>query len=233
MKIIKDESYISSFSRKFVEHGLAEIDLHSVRFSFEYNEEQREQNFNLAQQLSSTDWASRCDEEEKRRSKYMYPVMDKIAQNFVCYQFNQPSHIKFSSIYWDLFFWSNNLSADSHENDYSYFTLTFNDRHTPADRAGILNRLMDLLNENFSHLENLTVYVQYSVSMHVEEIEEVAKQAKNEVVGSRVHFHGLKGKVVENPRGVFFMKERARTKGYLLDKYDIISILWSIEEQAG
>ena len=66
------------------------------------------------------------------RNSVMNPLMDAIAQNFVCYQYEDTEPAPFRSCQWDLFFWCNDFSNTLHGyglsgRDYSYFTLSFNE----------------------------------------------------------------------------------------------------------
>lgn len=56
----------------------------------------------------------------------MKPIMEAIAQDFVCNQYDENIPVSYGSDRWDLYFWCNpfNGAADTSERDFSYFTLT-------------------------------------------------------------------------------------------------------------
>lgn len=97
-------------------------------------------------------------------SAAMKPVMETIAQNFVCYQYDENIPVSYGSDRWDLYFWCNpfNGSADASERDFSYFTLTFNERQTLEKRRKVCQQVLDLLCSRFQEHPNLDVAVQYS-----------------------------------------------------------------------
>ena len=87
--IIKfDRSYISAGTRELIERGYAREELDKLVFRFEYTEEERIQNREMAVKLSSEVWAASADRAARRRSEMMEPVMKSIAGEFVCYQYD-------------------------------------------------------------------------------------------------------------------------------------------------
>ena len=67
--------------------------------------------------------------------------MEAIAWDFVCYQYDENIPVSYGSDRWDLYFWCNpfNGAADASERDFSYFTLTFNERQTLEKRRKSLS----------------------------------------------------------------------------------------------
>lgn len=125
----------------------------------------------MAVKLSPEAWAASADREALRRSKLMEPVMDAIAGEFVCYQYDHEKQLAFRSAEWDLYFHCNMLNvsnASAAGRDYSYFTLTFNREHTEEKRLEIYSRIMRLLQERFADQPNLHISVQYRGSLDAE-----------------------------------------------------------------
>ena len=163
--IIKfDRSYISAGTRELIERGYAREELDKLVFRFEYTEEERIQNREMAVKLSPEAWAASADRAARRRSEMMEPVMRSIAGEFVCYQYDHEEKLVFRSAKWDLFFHCNALNvsnASAAGRDYSYFTLSFNREHTVEQRMEICGRVIRLLQERFAAHPNLHISVQY------------------------------------------------------------------------
>ena len=163
--IIKfDRSYISAGTRELIERGYAREELDKLVFRFEYTEEERIQNREMAVKLSPEAWAASADRAARRRSEMMEPVMKSIAGEFVCYQYDHEEKLALRSTKWDLFFHCNALNvlnASAAGRDYSYFTLSFNREHTVEQRMEICGRVIRLLQERFAAHPNLHISVQY------------------------------------------------------------------------
>ena len=69
----------------------------------------------------------------QERNKIMKAVMDTIAGQFTCYQYDAPKSICFESKEGDLYFWCRVFSDASdfagEYRDFSYFRLSFNSNH--------------------------------------------------------------------------------------------------------
>ena len=90
MNLWHDKSYIAPSGPNWVERGYAMYDVHSVRFQFVYTEEQKEAN-RRAHTVSDVDQAVLMAAET--RNSIMKPIMDAIAQNFVCYQYEDTGRL--------------------------------------------------------------------------------------------------------------------------------------------
>ena len=95
MNLWHDKSYIAPSGPEWVERGYAMYDVHSVRFQFVYTEEQKEAN-RRAHTVSDVDQAVLMAAET--RNSIMKPIMDAIAQNFVCYQYEDTEPAPFGSL---------------------------------------------------------------------------------------------------------------------------------------
>ena len=162
MNLWHDKSYIAPSGPEWVERGYAMYDVHSVRFQFVYTEEQKEAN-RCAHTVADEGQALVMAAEA--RNSVMNPLMDAIAQNFVCYQYEDTEPAPFRSCQWDLFFWCNDFSSTLHGyglsgRDYSYFTLTFNENQTVEKRAEVCWRLLQFLEHRCRKNRNLDVAVQ-------------------------------------------------------------------------
>lgn len=111
MNLWHDKSYIAPSGPEWVERGYAMYDVHSVRFQFVYTEEQKEAN---RRAHTVADEGQALVMAAEARNSVMNPLMDAIAQNFVCYQYEDTEPAPFRSCQWDLFFWCNDFSSTLH-----------------------------------------------------------------------------------------------------------------------
>ena len=130
MIINHDHSYVNALDNEFVARGYAEDDLFSIRLTYEYTQEQKEENRRIAESSSREKWNELCKAAAAMRSNYMRPVIEKLADAFVLYQFSDCG-VPYDSDKWDLFFWCNDFNTTCHTSDltgrdYSYMTLNFN-----------------------------------------------------------------------------------------------------------
>lgn len=228
-----DRSYISADTRELIERGYAREELDKLVFRFEYTKEEQAQNRAMAIKLSPEAWAASADREALRRSKLMEPVMDAIAGEFVCYQYDHEKQLAFRSAEWGLCFHCNMLNvsnASAAGRDYSYFTLTFNREHTEEKRLEIYSRIMRLLQERFAEQPNLHISVQYRGSLDEEKIHRFVQQSLPSMDGKRCSYHGWEGRLVLVEDSIFFMKKRAKTRGYRLTPAE--ALLISLESAA-
>lgn len=175
MNLWHDKSYIAPSGPEWVERGYAMYDVHSVRFQFVYTEEQKEAN---RRAHTVADEGQALVMAAEARNSVMNPLMDAIAQNFVCYQYEDTEPAPFRSCQWDLFFWCNDFSSTLHGyglsgQDYSYFTLTFNENQTVEKRAEVCWRLLQFLEHRCRKNRNLDVTVQHSIWYDYEKIEKM------------------------------------------------------------
>ena len=88
---------------------------------------------------------------------------------------------------WDLYFWCNPFTgaAETSERDFSYFTLTFNERQTLEKRRKVCQQVLDLLFSRFQEHPNLDVAVQYSIWFDHPKIHDAVERAKPRLHGLR------------------------------------------------
>ena len=94
MNLWHDKSYISPSGPEWVERGYAMYDVHSVRIQFVYTEEQKEAN---RRAHTVADEGQALVMAAEARNSVMNPLMDAIAQNFVCYQYEDTEPAPFRS----------------------------------------------------------------------------------------------------------------------------------------
>ena len=107
MEITHDRSYINRSALEFIARGYGAEDIHSLRFQFVYTE--AEQARNAAQ--ASTAQGRNIIQAAQEKNRVMKPVMEAIAAEFACYQYNPDLEYGYDSPDWDLFFWCNGLNT--------------------------------------------------------------------------------------------------------------------------
>lgn len=233
MKINHDRSFLEHGADEFVFRGLAENRPHSIHIRFVYTEAQRAENARNAKILPEAEWNTRCDTEAKRRSEYIRPVMEAIAERFGCYQYNEKRFFAYCSGDWDLFFWCNDFHSITNGavtgRNLAHISLSFNSRHDTSHRDEILRDLMRLLVDDFSSMENLSVTIQYETHFFNDKIFEIAKANRSKLDGRKCNYLGVSGRLVKNGEYIYFMKKRARTRGHLLSEREQVAMLWQLE----
>lgn len=99
MEITYDRSYIDSTSLNFIARGYGIEDLHSLRLQFVYTEAEKARN---AAQASTMQGANIVQAVQKK-NRIMEPIMEAIAAELVCYQYDPKLEYDFDSTDWDLF----------------------------------------------------------------------------------------------------------------------------------
>lgn len=246
MEIKHDRSYISSADVELAERGYGHEYVRNFRFYYVYTEEEQHANLAFAKKVGddSPEWRASCVEAAQRRSNHMLQVVEAIGAKHWCYQFNKDRDMKlFKSDNWDLFFWCNDFystirSSDLSGRDYSYFTLNFNDSQSAEKQKEVYESVMQILSQ-FQDDEHIEVAVQYDIALDEAKIKEDADKVSSSLIGKRttysptsglILFPGfeMEGRIVEANGSLFFMKKRARNKGYLLSKADILRIYWAL-----
>lgn len=160
---------------------------------------------------------------------FMHGVMDAIAKEYVCFQYDKEleKRLCFDSTDWDLFFWCNSLYMthrihSDDDRDYTYFTLTFNKRHTPKKRVEICSAVLSLMVKRFMDCDALDVAVQFTVAWNNDKLESDAKVIAEKLDGKRMTYKGFDGRIVQRGGKVYFMKKYAKNIGYLIPTVDLV-----------
>ena len=158
MKIHEDRSHMNIDTRWF-EKGYAKEDVHSLRLQSLCTEAEAAANKQFYDSHTREEWEQYIRQASLESSAAMKPVMEAIAQDFVCYQYDENIPVSYGSDRWDLYFWCNpfNGAADASERDFSYFTLTFNERQMLEKRRKVCQQVLDLLCSRFQEHPNLDV----------------------------------------------------------------------------
>lgn len=232
MTITHDRSYISPSSLTLIERGYATEVLHQLRFNFVYTQEQQAQNAEQAAQLSKDAWYTVMARAALRRSREMEPIMEAIADEFICYQYDHGQKLVYDSTQWDLFFWCAGFripTAGLHlDRDYSRFTLSFNERHAKEKRMEICGRVLALVERTFGSHPNLEIAVQYTAKQDTEKIAQAVRQAIPSLAGKKCVYRNREGRLIQVGEDVFFMKKYAKSRGYKLSPSEFLLLSWEL-----
>lgn len=236
MRIWHDHSYVGSTNQLLIQSGFAKDDIYSIRLSFSYTKEEQAAYRERIKVQSALERNRDVAREAQRRSDAILAVVKSIAEHFICYQFDKDANVAYGEK-WDLFFWCNDFYNTAQEfklsgRDYSYVTLTLNDRCSVADRQALCARVLDLLTSQFSTHSNLDVAVQHSVWLDQERIDETVEQALPRLMEVPCSYAGMEGKIVQTQTGVFFVKKRCRKRGYRLSTTSLLAMAGCLSNAA-
>lgn len=236
MNIWEDFSYLQHYKghEEFISRGLARRGVYHIRFDYKPTPKEIAEDQRRLVELDDKDERDRYTNSIAwGRNFVMSEVMLEISKHFTIYQYKKDSGIKYDSDEWEFFFWCNYSQINgSCQRDYRYFTLAPNKRQYTSEReAEVIDRLLTFLRENFADIEGLDVAVQYDVRYDDAAIALAAREAAERYHAHRCTWHGMEGKLVKLENGVWFMKKRARTRGYQLDDQDVLLIAWALDAQ--
>lgn len=234
MKIIYDRTYLGSDGEEMLSLGYATLDYHSIRLRFEYTEAECEQNRALAPCRDGADLLRGA----QMRSEEIRKVVEVIAGQYVCYQYDHREKYSFSSDSWDFFFWCNCFSQTMPglgrcERDYSYVTLSFNEQHSLEHRKELCDAVLDLLREQFADHPHLRVAVQYQLRVDEARIARELAAVSPFLIGKPCTYDQMEGRIIENNGALIFLKKRSRKYGYRVSDYSALRIARSMGITAG
>ena len=234
MKIHEDRSHMNIDTRWF-EKGYAKEDVHSLRLQSLCTEAEAAANKQFYDSHTREEWEQYIRQASLESSAAMKPVMEAIAQDFVCYQYDENIPVSYGSDRWDLYFWCNpfNGAADASERDFSYFTLTFNERQTLEKRRKVCQQVLDLLCSRFQEHPNLDVAVQYSIWFDHPKIHDAVERAKPRLHGLRCIQDQKEGKLLLQDGTLLFKPKYAKKYTRTLSQSQILSLSWELGVEDG
>ena len=234
MKIHEDRSHMNIDTRWF-EKGYAKEDIHSLRLQSLCTEAEAAANKQFFDSHTREEWDQYIRQTSLESSAAMKPVMEAIAQDFVCYQYDENIPVSYGSDRWDLYFWCNpfNGAADASERDFSYFTLTFNERQMLEKRRKVCQQVLDLLCSRFQEHPNLDVAVQYSIWFDHPKIHDAVERAKPRLHGLRCIQDQKEGKLLLQDGALLFKPKYAKKYTRTLSQSQILSLSWELGVEGG
>ena len=138
--------------------------------------------------------------------------------------------MSYGSDRWDLYFWCNpfNGAADTSERDFSYFTLTFNERQTLEKRRKICQQVLELLCSRFQEHPHLHVAVQYSIWFDHPKIHDAVERAKPRLHGLRCIQEQKEGKLLLQDGALLFKPKYAKKYARTMSQSQILSLSWEL-----
>ena len=104
MKIHEDRSHMNIDTRWF-EKGYAKEDVHSLRLQSLCTEAEAAANKQFYDSHTREEWEQYIRQASLESSAAMKPIMEAIAQDFVCNQYDENIPVSYGSDRWDLYFW--------------------------------------------------------------------------------------------------------------------------------
>ena len=229
MKIHEDRSHMNIDTRWF-EKGYIKEDVHSLRLQSLCTEAEAAANKQFYDSHTREEWDQYIRQASLESSAAMKPVMEAIAQDFVCYQYDENIPVSYGSDRWDLYFWCNpfNGAADASERDFSYFTLTFNERQTLEKRKKVCQQVLELLCSRFQEHPHLHVAVQYSIWFDHPKIHDAVERAKPRLHGLRCIQEQKEGKLLLQDGALLFKPKYAKKYARTLSQSQILSLSWEL-----
>lgn len=229
MKIHEDRSHMNIDTRWF-EKGYAKEDVHSLRLQSLCTEAEAAANKQFYDSHTREEWEQYIRQASLESSAAMKPIMEAIAQDFVCNQYDENIPVSYGSDRWDLYFWCNpfNGAADTSERDFSYFTLTFNERQTLEKRRKICQQVLELLCSRFQEHPHLHVAVQYSIWFDHPKIHDAVERAKPRLHGLRCIQEQKEGKLLLQDGALLFKPKYAKKYARTLSQSQILSLSWEL-----
>ena len=134
---------------------------------------------------------------------------------------------------WEVYFWCNNFSNTAHGcglsgRDYSYFTLTFNERQTVIQRRELCERLLEFLDTHFKNHPNLHVAVQYSTWYDTKKLKGTPERCSIFWMGAAIPTVGKRGDFFLENGDLLFRPKYAKRTVYRVDRADILTICWEL-----
>lgn len=234
MKIHEDRSHMNIDTRWF-EKGYAKEDVHSLRLQSLCTEAEAAANKQFYDSHTREEWEQYIRQASFESSAAMKPVMEAIAQDFVCYQYDENIPVSYGSDRWDLYFWCNpfNGAADASERDFSYFTLTFNERQTLEKRRKVCQQVLELLCSRFQEHPHLHVAVQCSIWFDHPKIHDAVERAKPRLHGLRCIQDQKEGKLLLQDGTLLFRPKYAKKYTRTLSQSQILSLSWELGVEDG
>ena len=226
MELIHDYNHISDTQRKLESAGYGEKTVYSLTFDRHFSEEEMAANKGKADSMTDAEWSAMCDDFSMRLNDSLREIVTALDSRYNIHQTKpENSTTEHYRTDWDLFFWGN---KGWNGKDYmDCFSLTFNERRTPAQNMALLAEIIAVL-ENMEY-KNIACRIQYDIALHHEDISEAAYKVFDGLIGKPFEYMGMIGKIklVSECNGVRkygFFKKGAKKRYYHITDTEILTM---------
>lgn len=226
MELLHDYDYISDVQRKLESAGYGEKTVYSLNFCRYFSEEEKAANKEKADSVTDEEWSALCDDFSMRLNNSIREIVTTLDSRYNIHQTKpENSTTEHYRSDWDLFFWSN--EGWNGKGYMDCFSLTFNERRTPAQNMALLAEIIAIL-ENMEY-KNIACRIQYDIALHHEAISEAAYKVFDGLVGKPFEYMGMTGKIklvseCNGTRKYGFFKKGAKKRYYHITDTEILTM---------
>ena len=230
MRTVHDRSCQAPDWELWVRKGFAKESVHSLRFSYQFTEEDRKLEAQLLEGKEDAERERIQRNIVNERDSFMHHLMSNIASNFICinFEYDRDDNTLFASVMWELYFWCNQFQDMPGRRDYSYFTLTFNREHPAEWKMALCKRVVAYVEMICQNCPNLELTIQYETWFDAENIHKEILRIGDQVVNRRCSYHGMEGKLTWNGEYMLFKKRYAKMKAYRVSDVHVLQIYWQL-----
>lgn len=218
MLIKEDYSYIGERGQNLISEGYAELGIYSLNFARYFTEEEKKNNRNLAETMTSEQWDIHCDNTSKALYGIMFSIAEMLNREYIMYQFDKNvSH----EADWDLFFYSN--KGWNNKDYFDYMQINFNRKRSTKQNLRLKDEIVKMLAD--IEVKNVYCGMQHYVIYNDEKIKLKARENFEKYRNKFISYKGMTGKIKETEKGQYgFFKKGAYKNYYLLSNIDVILI---------
>ena len=220
MKVHEDYSHCDM---EAVKEGLLSVRVYSFRLEMYISEEQKKVNRETAGRLTREQWAERCFQRRKEAGKSVTGIMKHIAAQFRVGQWDKPWNAPGPN---DLWFWCRDDGRGGR--DLSYVTLkveyaTHKEDTQKLNPKDTVERMIRFLNGNPA--ADIEATIQYETIDNAPMIRIRAMENFMRLYKGKVSYNLMQGRGVYVNNQYYFMKSRAKSKGYALSELEVCRLV--------
>lgn len=215
----------------WIDKGLATDGISSVTLNYQFTQSDLQRESLLLKGKSPEEQEQIRNEQVLKRNTKMKTLMGEISFRFPCYQYEENDGITYEGSDWDFFFWCRDLTPPLNGRDYSYITLSANERQEPQRQEQSFADLLVLLEGLCGDNPNLHMDVLHQLRYNEERFQSAVDQAKRVLPGHLCSYRGLKGSLELTVNGrLLFIPRRKRKEPVKIGNFDMVRQLWIIED---
>lgn len=219
MKIKEDYSYINSIDKKAMELKIAQLSAYQIRLDRYFSEEEKQQNREAAESLTSEEWGKRCFNTALNVANQNETVLNALENIIKIGQYKKDHDEDY-----DIWFWCNcgyNMRYHTHDNDrcLDYCTLTFREKISLQEQQELFNKIIETIKP--IDTKNNVAIIQYSAVYDDEKLKEVAIKFAEENMNKIIVCGGKKGRIFFRNDEFIFAPLRVKKYWYQLSYKDL------------